>query len=271
VLGAAPVQVHYLSFASTGLSQMDYFIGDEIVTPPETDGHFRETVWRLPRTWVTYDAKGKAPAQAWRPAEDGTVWVGSFNNLVKLTSETLSLWSQLLRALPEARLLLKTRGLAEPAVSQRLLDAFSGHGIPPGRVELADGSVTPDWPRHMAFYDRLDVALDPVAGIGGGTTTLDALWMGVPVITLAGDRMATRMTMSCLHAIGRTEWIAQDQQDYIDKVVALARDVEGRKAMRSEQRARMAASPLCDAAGLAHALEEAYLAMYERWAASSAP
>jgi predicted O-linked N-acetylglucosamine transferase (SPINDLY family) len=264
-LRSAPVQVHYLGFfASTGLSQMDYWIGDAVLTPPETDGHFREQVWRLPRVWVTYDAESAAPEPGWHPSVDGTVWLGSFNRMAKLTPQTIALWSRVLRELPEGRLLLKTKEFADAANRHRLLEAFASHGIEADRIALMDRGTTLDWPGQMSLYDRVDIALDPVGGVGGGTTTCDALWMGVPVITLAGDRMATRMTASMLTAIGRPEWIARDEAEYVAKVVALARDVDRRTALRSEQRARMAASPLCDAPGLARALEAAFAAMVER-------
>ena len=265
---AAPVQAHYLGyFASTGLTEMDYWIGDAILTPAETDSHFSERVWRLPRVWVSYDGKVDAPVPAWRPSQDGTVWLGSFNNLGKLTPATLALWAKLLHALPEGKLLLKTKELSDMSNRQRILDSMSGHGILPHRIELQDRSATSDWSAHMAYYDRLDIALDSVGGVGGGTTTCDALWMGVPVIALEGDRMGSRMTASMLNAIGRTEWIAGSEEDYIDKVVALARNVEQRKALRFSQRNRMAASPLCDARGLAMSLENAYFEMFERWLA----
>ena len=245
---AAPVQAHYLGyFASTGLTEMDYLIGDEILTPAETDSHFSERVWRLPRIRASYEGKADAPLPAWHPAEDGSVWLGSFNNLGKLTPATLALWAKVLHALPQAKLLLKTKELADAGNRRRILDAMAGHGISPDRIELQDSSVTPGWREHMAYYDRLDIALDPVGAHGGYTTTCDALWMGVPVIALEGDRMATRMTASMLNAIGHPEWIARTEAEYVDKVVALARDVEQRKALRSAQRGRMAASPLCDA------------------------
>ena len=263
---AAPVQAHYLGyFASTGLTEMDYWIGDEILTPAGTDSHFSEQVWRLPRVWLSYDGKAGAPLIDWHPAQDGTVRLGSFNNLGKLTAATLALWAKALHALPEGKLLLKTKELSAISNRQRILDAMSGHGILPDRIELQDSSVTPDWFAHMAYYDRLDIALDPVGAVGGGTTNCDALWMAVPVIGLKGDRMASLMTTSMLNAIGRPEWIAHSEAEYIDKVVALARDVEQRKAIRSSQRSRMASSPLCDARGLAMSLENAYSEMFERW------
>ena len=263
---AAPVQAHYLGFmASTGLSQMDYWIGDEILTPPDTDGHFSEQVWRLPRVWVAYASDKDAPEPQWRPAEDGAVWIGSFNNIGKLTPATLALWARILHALPEGQMLLKTKYLADAGSQRRILDALDSHGIPASRIELQDQTATPSWNLHMAYYHRLDVALDPIGVHGGGTTTCDALWMGVPVATLEGDRMATRMSSSMLDAIGHPEWIARSEQEYIEKVAALARNPEQRRQIRLSLRSQMARSPLCDAKGLAAALEDAYFAMFARW------
>ncbi|OGT03402.1 MAG: hypothetical protein A2Z65_07845 [Gallionellales bacterium RIFCSPLOWO2_02_58_13] len=262
---AAPVQAHYLGFMnSTGLTEMDYWIGDEILTPVETDSHFSERVWRLPRVWVSYDGK-TAPLPNWHPSQDGAVWLGSFNNLGKITPATLALWAKVLHALPEGKLLLKNKELASAGNRQRILDAMAGHGIAPDRIELQDSSATSDWSAHMAYYDRLDIALDPVGGMGGGTTTCDALWMGVPVIALEGDRMASRMTASMLDAIGQPDWIARSEAEYIGKVVALARDVEQRKSLRHGQRNRMGSSKLCDATDLVKSLESAYSEMFEQW------
>jgi protein O-GlcNAc transferase len=262
---AAPVQAYYLGyFASTGLTEMDYWIGDEILNPPETDSHFSEQVWRLPRISWSYDAKD-APTPAWRPDPDGAVWIGSFNNLSKLTHATLALWAKVLHLLPEGRLLLKTNELADAGNRQRILDAMAGHGIPSNRIELQSRSATPDWSAHMAYYDRLDIALDPIGAMGGVTTTFDALWMAVPVIAMQGNRVASRATAAILGALGHTEWIAHTEAEYIDKVVALARDAEQRKTLRHAQRERMALSPLCDAKGLAVNLENAYNEMFERW------
>ncbi len=262
---AAPVQAYYLGyFASTGLTEMDYWIGDDILTPPETDSHFSEQVWRLPRVSWSYDGKD-APLPDFRPAPDNTVWIGSFNQLGKLTPATLALWAKVLRALPEARLLLKTKELADIANRQRILDVMSNHGIAPERIELQDGKITPGWREHMAYYNRLDIVLDPVGAMGGVTSTCDALWMGAPVITLMGDRVTSRATAAILSAIGHPEWIAHSEAEYLDKVVALARDVEQRKMLRFSQRDRMATSPLCDAKNLAMNLENAYVEMFERW------
>ena len=265
-LRAAPVQAHYLGFfASTGLSEMDYWIGDEILTPPELDAHFREQVWRLPQVWISYEGNMDAPLPDWKPDPSGAVRLGSFNNLNKLTPATLALWVRVLHALPEGRLLLKTKELADESNRERIRHAFAGAGIPASRIELQDTSVTPGWNAHMAYYNRVDIALDPVGGVGGGTTTCDALWMAVPVITLRGDRMAGCMTASMLHAIGQPEWVAQSEQEYVDKIVELARDVDLRQRLRSGQRDRMAQSPLCDSQGMATHLENAYRTMFQEW------
>ncbi|MGC2459104.1 MAG: glycosyltransferase, partial [Gallionellaceae bacterium] len=263
---AAPVQVHYLGyFASTGLSEMDYFIGDAILTPPETDAQFSEQVWRLPRIRASYDGQADAPEPDWRPDAAGAIRVGSFSNLGKLTAETFELWAKVLHALPQGKLLLKTRALADAGNRRRILDVLAAAGISADRIELQSGEITPGWKEHMAYYDRLDIALDPIGAHGGYTTTCDALWMGVPVITLEGDRMASRMTASILSAIGHAEWIVHSEADYVARVAALAKDVELRKALRSAQRERMAGSPLCDAKDLAMKLEDAYFEMVERW------
>lgn len=262
----APVQAHYLGyFASTGVEQMDYWIGDKMLTPPETDHHFSETVWRLPRLWVSYQGAPEAPIPHWQPTEDGAIWLGSFNNLRKLTSATFALWAKVLHALPEGKLLLKTKELASEQNRQRILAAFAYHGIEAERIALLDRTITPDWASHMAYYDRLDIALDPIGGIGGGTTTCDALWMGVPVVTLLGSRMASRMTASMLDALGHPEWIADSEENYIAKVALLARNVKLRASIRSTQRVRMAHSPLCDAKGLADTLVTAFEEMIYQW------
>jgi len=234
-----------------------------VMTPAATDGQFSETVWRLPRIWVSYAGSDRAPQPQAR--NDGGLWLGSFNRLSKLTAETFDLWGEVMRALPQARLLLKTTELADEGNRRSILATIADRGVAAERIELRHRGDTADWRAHMAYYGRLDIALDPVGGVGGGTTTCDALWMGLPVVALDGDRMASRMTSSMLDAIGHPDWVARDHAGYVAKVLELARDVEGRKALRGSQRAAMAASPLCDAAGLTRALEQAFAEMYQRY------
>ena len=268
-LRAAPVQSHYLGyFATTGLAEMDYWLGDPVLFPESENANYCETIWRLPRVWVSYQGRDDAPLPSWTPKEDGVVCLGSFNNLKKITPATMNLWAKILHAMPNARLLLKTPELGGAQNRKRIEGAMAGRGIAAERLELL--GETKDWIAHMALYDRLDIALDPIGAVGGGTTTCDALWMGLPVITLVGQGMAQRMTASMLDAIGHREWIADSESAYEAKVIALAGDVEHRRAMRLTQRDQMRSSPLCDAAGLARALEDAFESMFDHWRESVA-
>jgi protein O-GlcNAc transferase len=265
---AAPVQVHYLGyFASTGLSQIDYWLADEVLVPPAAQAHFCEAVWRLPRTWVAYQGRADAPPVHWVPRGNGEVWLGCFNNLNKITPETLVLWAKVLHALPRAKLCLKTKALGDPLNRAHVGAALNALGITSDRLNL--WGPTADWQGHMSLYNALDIVLDPVGGQGGGTTTCDALWMGVPVVTLAGDRMANRMSASMFYALGHPEWVAESETDYIHVVHQLAEDVVLRQTLRPSQREKMQRSPLCDAHGLAQHLGAAYQVMFERWCDTS--
>jgi predicted O-linked N-acetylglucosamine transferase (SPINDLY family) len=241
---------------------MDYWIGDEVLSPSALNHHFSESVWRLPRVWLSYKTISEAPAPKWQPAQDGTIWLGCFNNLGKITPHTLQLWARILHALPEGRLLLKNNEFADAGNQQRILNELAAQGIPSNRIELQPGS---SWYDYMAEHDRLDIALDPVAGHGGGTSTCDALWMCVPVIHLAGTHVGSRFAASLLSAIGHSEWIAQSEAEYIEKTISLAKNEGLRSQLRLKQRNEMLASPLCDAQGLARSLEEAYCGMFTRW------
>jgi predicted O-linked N-acetylglucosamine transferase (SPINDLY family) len=268
---AAPVQAHYLGyFASTGLTEMDYWIGDDIVTPAGDDSAFSESIWRLPRTWVSYGGKPDAPQPKVR-RDDGAITIGSFTDLKKIRPESLALWSRILLRVPNARLLLKNRQLLDAANRRRVEEAMAAHGLPPDRLALQGSDVTPGWHDHMAYHDRLDIALDPVGVMTGSTTTCDALWMGVPVVTLMGDRMGSRMAASMLAGLGHPEWVARSADDYVGKVVALAADAEQRRRLRLSLRDEMSRSSLCDARGLARSLEDAYLGMFGRWRERGAP
>ena len=260
---AAPVQASYLGyFASTGLTEMDYWIGDEVLTPKTTDRQFCEDVWRLPRAWVSYTPLAPAPEPVGRVEHDSTVWFGCFNNLLKLTEKSIALWANVLHAVPEGKLLLKTKLLEDIGNQRRVWDSFVAHGIAVGRVVLEGES---NWDDYMQAYNRIDIALDPVGGHSGGTISCDALWMGVAVIHASGSAVTSRFTESILTALGRPEWICVTEEAYINAAVNLARDPGARKAIRSQQRGQFVASQLGDFKGLTRHLEQAYFAMFERW------
>lgn len=260
---AAPVQCHYIGYhGSTGLTEMDWFVADEALLPPSCDGHFREGIWRLPRLWITYRGDLSLPESRWMPSPDGTVWLGTFNNLNKVREETLSLWAKVMNTIPEARLFLKDSRTISYSIQERIRMGLARYGISAERVEFA--AHVSDWIAHMSLYDRLDIALDTIP-LNSGTTAFDALWMGVPLVALEGNWMGGRMSSSILKALGKPEWVARDEDEYVALVCALARDVKGRKLLRAAQRAKMAGSPLCDAKDLTRALEDAFENMFDQW------
>ena len=255
----APVQVTYLGYCTTsGLEVMDYWVTDAVVTPETTVERTTETIWRLPRCWLSYGPETRSPEVAVRPGA-GPVTFGSFNNISKLTAQVIETWAAILDAVPGSRLLLKTRALRDEGMCAEVRARFAAEGVAAERLELR--GATPD---YLAEYGEVDIALDPFPRTGGATTA-DALWMGVPVVTLAGERMIERQGASLLRAVGLGELIATDREDYIAKVVALARDDQRRTGLRAGLRARMAESELCDGRGLAAALETAYREMWQRY------
>jgi protein O-GlcNAc transferase len=257
---AAPVQATWLGFwGTTGLPAMDYIISDEDTIPPGNERYYSERVLRLPTGRFCYQPPDYAPAPVPPPClTTGRVTFGSFNNLTKLGPEIISLWAQVLHAVPGSRLLLKWKTLANASVRQQFTAAFMAAGIASDRLILRSGST------HLAMlaeYGDVDIALDPFP-FSGGVTSCEALWMGVPVITLSGSRAASRQTMGFLRAIGRREWVARSHGDYIHAAAALAEDRERLAEHRASQRQRMAASPLCDASTFTRGLEAAYRTMW---------
>lgn len=258
----APIQVTYLGYPNTtGLATIDYRLTDPWADPEGlTDPWYTETLWRLPRVFLAYTPPTEAPPpRATRP--DGPFTFGSFNAVHKLSDRLLHLWGRILTAVPDARLFLKTGAFADAGVREQFLTRLRGLGIPPERIELAPWAR--DIGEHLGLYHRVDLALDTFP-YHGTTTTCEALWMGVPVLTLAGATHASRVGCSLLQAVGLTELAAPDDEAYVSLAVALARDSARLESLRRGLRERMAASPLTDGAGLARAVEAAYLEMARR-------
>jgi predicted O-linked N-acetylglucosamine transferase (SPINDLY family) len=201
-----------------------------------------------------------APAVA--PPARGSVTFGSFNNLAKVNDRVADVWARLLAAVPDSRLLLKFYQLGDPPTRERHRARLLAAGIAAERLILEPGLR--DWPQHMARYGVVDIALDPFP-YNGTTTTCEALWMGVPVVTLAGDRHAGRVGASLLHQVGLDDLVARDADDYVAKAAALARDAARRTTLRATLRARVAGSSLGDAAGFARAVEAAYRTAWRTW------
>ncbi|MEO5353376.1 MAG: TIGR03032 family protein [Magnetococcus sp. XQGC-1] len=242
---AAPVQATFLGYPhSTGLTRMDWLIGDPVVSPLSQAHLFSEGLAQLPHSvfcWAPVDEYSLPPP---RPATAPVVF-GSFNNVMKLSPTTIQLWGRVLRAVPGSLLLLKAPALRDATVQARFTRLFAEQGIDAGRLILRGPSGLAEM---MQEYGEMDIALDPTP-YNGGTTTLQALWMGVPVVTLAGGNFVSRMGASFLHALGAAEWVAEDAEGYLRVAVALARDLPALRGGRAGLRARMSASPLCDIKG----------------------
>jgi protein O-GlcNAc transferase len=266
----APVQVTGLGYPNTtGLDAIDYRLVDAVTDPVgKADAFASETLVRLPGGFLCYGPPDEAPTPRAVPClSNGFATFGSFNNPTKISVATLDAWAQVLTRLPTARLLLKGKSFADPATRASFAERLHRRGIAAERVDLV--GWLPDH-AHLAHYDHVDVALDPFP-YNGTTTTCEALWMGVPVVTLRGDRHAGRVGASLLTQIGLTDLIADSVEAYVSTAAALAGDPARLADLRRSLRPRMAASSLCDAAGFARKVEEAYRTMWARWCATPAP
>lgn len=254
---AAPVQVSFIGYPdTTGITQMDYRFADSISDPPGTEAWCIEKLVRLPGCFLCYEPPTVAPAVAPPPFEkNGFVTFGSFNNLAKINSAVISVWARLLRAAPESRLFIKNPSLTEEATQDRYRALFAAEGIPHERLDLF-GYVAGD-AAHLAVYERVDVALD-TSPYNGTTTTCEALWMGVPVVTLRGDRHSGRVGASLLGAAGFPEWVTNTPLDYINVVRGLVQDRAELRQVRAGLRESIRGSALCAADKYARAVENVF-------------
>ena len=246
----APVQVTWLGyFATTGMAEIDYVLADPHMVPPGEEGHFTERVWRLPDSHWCFTPPDDAPEVGPLPAlASGSITFGCFNTLTKINDRVVALWMRVLAAVPGSRLLLKARQLGEESVRQATRFRF---GPLADRLILEGPSPRADM---LKDYQRVDVALDPFP-FPGGTTTLEGLWMGVPVLTRRGDRFVSHQGESIAINAGLAEWIAADDDDTVAKAAAL--DLHRLAEVRAGLRSRMRTSPLFDAPRFARHLEAA--------------
>lgn len=254
----APVQVTYLGYPGTsGMTAMDVRISDQWADPEgESEQWHTERLVRLPGGFLCYEPFEMSPAVAPLPGElSGNITFGSFNNLAKVTSTVIATWSQILKEVSGARLIMKARGLDDAVVVAGLREQFLSHGVPAAQVEYV--GHTPSLEQHLGLYAKVDVALDTFP-YNGTTTTCEALWMGVPVITLAGTSHAGRVGSSLLFRLGLDEFITDSTAAYIKLAVEQAGQMEGLACLRSGMRKRMEDSSLTNASLFCRELEEAY-------------
>jgi protein O-GlcNAc transferase len=258
----APVQISWLGYyATTGLREIDYFVGDPIVMPPEEAAHFVEQVWRLPEAYYCMPRPAKHEPSPLPARARGYVTFGCCNTLVKLSEPVLRCWAEILTALPTARLLLKTRELGTPAVRDTLLAHFATLGIGAHRLSLAGASSRDEYLEQLG---AVDIALDPFP-FPGGATTLDCLARGIPVVSKRGDRFIGHQGETLLRGIGLEDWIAADDQEYVRVAIAAATDLDALERQRARIGARLSTAPIFDGERLARQIGCAWCEMWQIW------
>jgi protein O-GlcNAc transferase len=262
----APVQVTaWGEPTGTGVGVMDYLLTDPVLVPADERALLAERLVDLPN-FLGYWVPDPLPEPAAMPALGRDyVTFGSFNRLAKIQDPVLRLWASILRALPKAHLVLKDRVLADSGQRNRVSVILEEEGVTPERVELLGPS---DRAGHFAAYQEIDIALDPFPH-GGGMTTLDALWMGVPVVTWPGCTISSRLAAASLTALGLTDFIASDLDTYVELAIAKATDLNSLSLLRGTLRKRVANSALGDPARYTCAVEAAYREMWRCWCAGA--
>ena len=266
----APVQVSWLGYPNTtGLSAMEYRLTDGFADPVGMTEHlYSEKLMRLPECFSCYKPPLDAPEVSETPAQKKKyVTFGSFNHHAKITPPVMAIWARILQAVPRSRLTIKNFGLGAKTVQHEVHSMFRGLGIAPERLELLGHDRSQN--DHLARYRDIDIALDPFP-YNGATTTCEALWMGVPVITLAGKTHAGRVGMSQMSNLRLTDLISRTPEEYIATAIQLASDLERLNMLRKELRSRLASSPLTDARRFTKNLEQAYLVMWKNYIGAGA-
>jgi predicted O-linked N-acetylglucosamine transferase (SPINDLY family) len=257
----APIQIAWVGYpATTGLPAMDYLLADRYQVPDGAEVHYQEQVVRLPHSYVCFQPPDDAPQVSILPAvASGGITFASFNVLKKVSPATIALWCRVLSHVPQSRLLLKAQGLDGPETRERYRTLFAERGIAPERVSLIGRTSRLD---HLAAMGQVDIALDTFP-YSGGQTTLEALWMGVPVITLPGASFASRHSLGYLSTVGLSELVAGSPAQYVALACDLANDRQRLAALRAGLRERMLASPLCDVRAFGDYLTAALMRIWQ--------
>jgi protein O-GlcNAc transferase len=265
----APVQVSWLGyFATTGLAEMDYLLADETGVPEANRKNFSETLWYLPDTRLCFTAPEVDLPVASLPAlQNGYLTFGCFQRLTKVNDEVLMAWGKILNALPNARLRWQCKQFDDPGVATQLAERLQRHGIDPARIRM-HGALSRE--AYLKAHAEVDVILDTFP-FSGGTTTCEALWMGVPTLTLAGDTLLSRQGESLLTAAGLQDWVATSVAKYVDKAVALNDDLPRLATLRAGLREQVSVSPLFDTQRFARNFEDALWGMWQARSPDNSP
>jgi predicted O-linked N-acetylglucosamine transferase (SPINDLY family) len=262
-----PVQVSYLGYCNTtGFPSVEWWITDRTADPEGSQAYYSEKLSYLEPCFFAYAPPLDAPPVAPLPAiESGAVTFGSLANTLKLHPGVIELWARAVDAVPGSRLLIARRAIHDD-LRDRLIGAFSDHGLDPGRIEIV--RILPH-EGHLGVYGRIDISLDTFPW-SGHTTSCEALYMGVPTVTLTGDRHASRMVASLLRGVGLPHLVADTPEAYITIARNLAADIPALARLRAGLRAQFLASPVCDAEGFTRKLEAAYRDMWRAWCTAHA-
>ena len=260
----APVQVNYLGYpGTTGISQIDYRITDRWADPPGEGKYYAEQLVRMPHCFLCYQPDPQIPQVANLPSEkNGWITFGSFNRLPKLTDTIMEIWTQILKRLNKSRLLLKTKAFKVPEIQERIKTFFINRGVESNRLILLPYSPTKS--QHFSLYKQMDIALDTYP-YHGTTTTCEALWMGVPVVTLQGKAHVSRASVSILKNVGLQDCIATGPEDYINKAIQMASDIPLLSQIRQRLRSIVHCSSLCQIQAYMSDLEQMYLWMWNQY------
>ena len=259
----APVQVSYLGYPdTTGMEQVDYRFTDEIADPPESQKFYTEKLFYLPDGFLSYKPPDYAPPVGPLPAlENGYITFGSFNNNCKIDSAIMTIWAEVLKANKDSRMILKFRGGQVKVLQQHYLGEFEKLGISPDRIEIHGGLFPIE---HLNLYNRIDIALDTYP-YNGTTTTFEALWMGVPVISLVGEHHMSRVGLSILTRFGMGFLAASTPEEYVVRAAALAAKTDTLAEMRAVMRRTIAGASLCNTSKFVKNVEAAYRTMWHKW------
>jgi protein O-GlcNAc transferase len=259
----APVQITYLGYpATSGLSAMDYRFTDRFADPPGmTESFHSEKLWRLPDcNWCFNEPADAPPLRTTRA--DGPIRFGTFNKYTKASPLIMESWAAILNATPSSRLIFKSRGLGVPSIRSHIIEFFKSRGLGADRLDIRGSN--PDVRTHLDAYNQMDISLDTFP-YHGTTTTCEALWMGVPVVTLAGPTHISRVSVSLLNCVGLPQLIAQSAEEYVSIAVRLAADLPRLAELHRTIQGKMRASPLMDGAKFARSVEAAYRRMWRTW------
>jgi len=257
----ALVQCHYIGYhASTGLDTMDYIIGDEEIMPKEFEWQYSEQLWRLPRAWLACCPYHDFPVAKDVVSKDIPV-LGSFNQLTKISNETMFFWAAALTRLPSSVLIVKDKQCSDDKACERISTFMSDQGVAPDRLFFMP--ITHDWNDHLQHYNLIDVALDATPW-SSATTAFDALGMGVPLVAIRGRCMSARMSSSIVKATGMASWVAENPGDYANIVADLCSDLIALRRNKGVRQQAFLSSKLFDSTEMTNCLQEAFISMVQK-------